>query len=153
MSISAEFKNRINDLINEEVYSHKVKRSELPKFMGVDYSSLFNAVEYGIIPTPRIIIKMADYFDVSIPYLLGKSNDEYFSKSKSNETFADRTQLLCKEKNVTPGFVCKECNFYPGYLTRWIKNGYIPSWEFLDILADYFDVSPDYLLGRTDDRN
>ena len=153
MSISDEFKNRINDLVDEAVYSNKINKADFPKLMSIDYSSFSNALKYGIIPTPRITTKIADYFNVSFSYLLGKTNSEYFSKSKKNETFADRINLLCKEQNITYGFVCKECNFYSGYLTRWIKNNYIPSWEFLDILADYFKVSPDYLLGRTDDRN
>ena len=36
---------------------------------------------------------------------------------------------------------------------EWEKKGTIPSLDYLKCLADYFNVSPDYLLGRTDDRN
>lgn len=153
MSISVEFKNRFNDIIDEVVTERHLKKSDLPKLMGIDYSSFVNALEYGIIPTPRITTRIADFVNCSIPYFLGTSDDEYFSKSKKNESLADRINLLCEEKGVNYSAVCKACNFYRGYLSRWIKEHYIPSWEFIEILADYFNVSIDYLLGRTDDKN
>ncbi len=153
MSISVKFKNRINDLVDEVINQRNLKRSALPKLMKVDYSSLTNALEYGIIPTPRIAIRMANFFKCSIPYLLGESDDEYFLPSQKGETFENRINLLCAENNTDHTKVNKECNFNRGYLTRWVKNHYIPRWEFLDILADHFHVSIDFLLGRTDDRN
>ena len=152
MPISNEFKNRINDLVSNVYIDRKIRKSDLPKMIGIDYSSLSNAMEYGIVPTPRIAMRMADYFECSIPYLLGLTDDEHFTKSKKNESFPDRIDLLCEAKKTDYAKVCKECKLYRGYLARWISHRYIPSWEFLDLLADYFDVSVDYLLGRTDDR-
>ncbi len=35
---------------------------------------------------------------------------------------------------------------------EWIRNNSIPSLDFLKQLASHFDVSVDYLLGRTDER-
>lgn len=153
MSISVEFKNRINDLVDEAVTQRNIKKSDFPKLMGVDYSSFTNALEYGIIATPRISMRMANFFNCSLPYLLGETDDEYFSASQKGETFEDRINLLCAENKTDYATVCKECNFNRGYLTRWIRNHYIPRWEFLDILADHFSVSIDFLLGRTDDKN
>ena len=50
MSISINFQNRINDLVEE----CEVKKSALPDIIGVDYRSMSNALNYGIVPTPRI---------------------------------------------------------------------------------------------------
>ena len=50
MAVSNEFQTRITDLVAESDH----KRSDLPKLIGIDYSSLSNALNYGIIPTPRI---------------------------------------------------------------------------------------------------
>lgn len=97
MSISNVFQNRITELVED----CEVKKSELPNLIGVDYRSLSNALNYGIIPTPRILIRIADYFNVSIKYLLGTSNDEYFSKSKVKSDFKTRFDFLCKENNIT----------------------------------------------------
>lgn len=152
MAISSAFQNRIKDLTDEVTATQNIRKSSLPKRMGIDYSSLSNALEYGILPTPRIAMRMADYFHCSIPYLFGTSDDEYFEHSKEPHSFSERILLLCEERSVKYKDVCEHCGFYRGYLARWIKNNYIPSWDYLDDLAKFFDVSVDYLLGRTDDK-
>ena len=147
MSISNVFQNRITELVED----CEVKKSELPNLIGVDYRSLSNALNYGIIPTLRILIRIADYFNVSIKYLLGTSNDEYFSKSKVKSDFKTRFDFLCKENNITFYKVSKDLHFDQSYITRWFNKNYLPSLELLDLISDYFEVSVDYLLGRTDD--
>ena len=147
MSISNVFQNRITELVED----CEVKKSELPNLIGVDYRSLSNALNYGIIPTPRILIRIADYFNVSIKYLLGTSNDEYFSKSKVKSDFKTHFDFLCKENNITFYKVSKDLHFDQSYITRWFNKNYLPSLELLYLISDYFEVSVDYLLGRTDD--
>ena len=148
MSISNVFQNRITELVED----CEVNKSALPDLIGVDYRSLSNALNYGIVPTPRIIIRIADYFNVSIKYLLGTSDDEYFNKANVKSDFKTRFDLLCKEKNVTHYKVSKDLHFDQSYITRWLNKNYLPSYELLDLMCDYFKVSIDYLLGRTDDR-
>ena len=148
MAVSNEFQSRITDLVAESEH----KRSDLPKLIGIDYSSLSNALNYGIIPTPRILIRIADFFNISLAYLLGSSDDETFFKAKEPTTFKDRFIALCDEKAVTFYRVSQDCFFDKSYISRWIHKSYFPSLELLEILSDYFDVSLDYILGRTDDR-
>ena len=144
MAVSNEFQTRITDLVAESDH----KRSDLPKLMGIDYSSLSNALNYGIIPTPRILIRIADFFNISLAYLLGSSDDETFFKAKEPTTFKDRVIALCDEKAVTCYRVSQDCFFDKSYISRWIHKGYFPSLELLEILSDYFDVSLDYICGR-----
>lgn len=148
MSISKDFQNRIIDLVED----CEVNRSALPNLMGIDYRSLSNALNYGIIPTPRILIRIADYFNVPLKYLLGSSDDDYFKAAKVKSDFKTRFDLLCKEKQVTYYRVGKDLHFDQSYITRWVHNNYLPSLELLDLISDYFHVSIDYLLGRTDDK-
>ena len=148
MSISNVFQNRITELVED----CEVNRSELPKLIGVDYRSLSNALNYGIIPTPRILLRIADYFNVPIKYLLGTSDDKYFNKSKVKSDFKTRFDFLCKKNEATYYKVSKDLHFDQSYITHWINKNYLPSYEFLELICDYFDVSIDYLLGRTDDK-
>lgn len=36
---------------------------------------------------------------------------------------------------------------------EWLRTGSLPTLEYLEAIAEYFNVSLDYLLGRTDYRN
>ncbi len=148
MSISNAFQERITELVED----CDVNKSELPNLIGVDYRSLSNALNYGIIPTPRILIRIADHFNVSIKYLLGTSDDEYFNKAKVKSDFKLRFDFLCKENNITHYKVSKDLHFDQSFITRWLNKNYLPSLELLDLISEYFKVSIDYLLGRTDER-
>lgn len=148
MAISNEFQNRISELADD----CGVNKSALAKFIGVDYRSLSNALNYGIIPTPRILVCIADYFGVSIKYLLETTDDTYFNKAKKSATFQARFEQLCKQKNATYYKVSKDLHFDKSYVSRWLNKNYLPSLELLELIADYFEVSVDYLLGRTDEK-
>ena len=42
--------------------------------MDIGSSALSGALNYGIIPTPKTLIKIADYFNLSPNYLQGRSD-------------------------------------------------------------------------------
>lgn len=151
MAISDVFKKRINELVKEQKDINNIGRTELARKMSVDFSSLANALNYGIIPTIRIFIRMADYFNVSFYYLLGRTDLENFIKSTSGENFSIRIKLLCNKRKVTFAQVSAACNIDRGYIIRWAKMNYTPSLEYIEILTRYFNVSPDYIIGRSDD--
>lgn len=65
--------------------------------------------------------------------------------------FWDRFYNLCIENNTKPNRVCKELGFSTATASHW-KAGQRPGSESLNKIAQYFDVSVDYLLGKTEIR-
>ena len=63
--------------------------------------------------------------------------------------FWSRFYELCIKNNKKPNNVCNTLGFSTATATHW-KNGTVPKADVLIIIADYFDCSVDYLLGRTD---
>lgn len=57
-------------------------------------------------------------------------------------------QKLCEEKDVKSANVLTSLDLSTSMTTKW-RRGSIPNGETLCKLADYFDVSIDYLLGRS----
>lgn len=66
--------------------------------------------------------------------------------------FFDIYKSLCIEKGLSPNAVAKLLAISSGSVTEW-KKGRIPQNSKLKIIAEFFDVSPDYLLGKTDIKN
>lgn len=66
--------------------------------------------------------------------------------------FWERFNELCTEHQTKPNPVAKELGISSGIITKW-KNGSLPNSDTLLKIADYFNVSVDYLLGRTEDSN
>lgn len=60
--------------------------------------------------------------------------------------FWDNFQRICKEKGETPNGVCREIGLSNAVATHW-KNGTLPKADVLIKIAEYLDVSIDYLLG------
>lgn len=149
MSISLSFQKRFKSLLEESDYS----RGEIAKLIPLSQSTLSNALTYGIIPSTKTLIKIADFFDISINFLLGKTDIEDFYKSSSPASFLSRFESLCSEKEVTHYKVAADCLFDKSNISRWISKGFLPELEILELLCDYFNVSPDYLLGRTEDKD
>ena len=61
------------------------------------------------------------------------------------ETFVS----LCQEHGEKPTPVIKKLGVAVGLVTKW-KNGTMPNSVTLNKIANYFGVSVDYLLGKTD---
>lgn len=61
--------------------------------------------------------------------------------------FFDRYSALCKGKGKSPTGVAIELNVSRATVNYW-KNGNVPKQEILIKIANYFDVSVDYLLGK-----
>lgn len=61
----------------------------------------------------------------------------------------DLTKFLCNKKGITVSALGVELGLGKNSITRWDENK--PSVDRVQKVADYFGVSVDYLLGRTDD--
>ena len=65
-------------------------------------------------------------------------------------TFIERIKFLCKKSGISLSSLCKEIQISPSAVTRW-KAGYIPNSRIAAIIAQYFNVSVDYLLTGNND--
>lgn len=74
-----------------------------------------------------------------------------FSSGKVDIMLLNRVKELANERNMTIAELERKLDFGQGSISKWNKQS--PSSERLQKAADYFDVSTDYLLGRTDKRN
>lgn len=66
--------------------------------------------------------------------------------------FWERFYSLCVENKTTPTKVVKAIGVSHGATTKW-KNGTNPNADVLVKLAEYFNVSIDYIMGLTDSKN
>lgn len=66
-------------------------------------------------------------------------------------TFDTRLRKLRTDKNVTRKTLAEALGVSLEAISKWEIGRNYPNQEVLNSLADYFEVSVDYLLGRTDD--
>lgn len=154
--ISVELQERLISFINDEDCDENGKictNSEFAKRAGVNKNVISKVVNYGIIPSVNSLIKIADYLNISLKYLLCKTDSTDFIKSTSSVTFHERLLQLKEENDLNYADITNKTSFARNSIHVWIKRKNLPTLDYLFQLADFFGVSVDYLLGRTDYRN
>ena len=145
--ISADFSNRLKLIIDEnDCESNK----QFAALVGVSVPVISKAINFGIIPSLRTLIKIADKLELSIKYLLGLDDKNDFIPSSSPSTFHKRLEELTAEKKINYGQLASKMCFPRTYIYEWIKENTLPSIDYIFNLSKYFGVTPDYLLGRSD---
>lgn len=147
-NISEKFQNRIKQIIDEQ----DCEKKDFHKFVGVSKEVIIRATKYGIIPSLKILIKIANKVNISITYLLGETDNTEFYMSENPTTFHIRLEQLANERGEKYSSISNKMPFAYNSIYEWIRTGSLPSLEYIKPLAKYFKVSIDYLLGRTDDR-
>ena len=146
--ISPEFQARLSELIDEL----EITKIEFARRVPVSEAVITRAVIYGIVPSLKILVRIADFLNVSLPYLLGESDDAAFYPAEPQVGFHARLDGLAKESNVKYSQIAHKMPFSKNFFYEWQRVKTLPSLDYLRALAEYFDVSVDYLLGRTDYR-
>lgn len=67
-----------------------------------------------------------------------------------NNYFKDTVKKLCKRNNITVKKLLEEININRNFFYDMQKRDVKPSIESIEKIADYLNVSIDYLVGRTD---
>lgn len=65
--------------------------------------------------------------------------------------FAERLKGLLTEKGIDQKTLAKETKLGPSTISQWINGKRQPSADYVLLMANYFDVSADYLLGRAEE--
>lgn len=150
MAISKSFQERFKDLTYDIDIKGKDKKADT---IGINRTTYSRAYNYGIVPKTPSLILIADFFNVSIDYLIAITDNDYFEKSNNPENFLVRLEELRIERGIKTRYeLSKEILIHRNNIAQWYKINCLPLIDDLIIIAKYFDVSIDYLLGRTDYR-
>ena len=153
---SPRLQKRLIEFIKDEDYTENGKpcnNEEFAKRAGVSRDVISKIVNYSIIPSVKSLVTIADYLNTSLEYLLGRTADETYEPSENPSTFHKRLIELKEESKLKFADIAKKCSFSGNSPQVWLKRENLPSLDYLIELANVFNVTLDYLLGRTDYRN
>ena len=68
----------------------------------------------------------------------------------NSQEVANKIKTVAKAQSVTIGQMLSDCSLGVNTLSSMQSGGYYPRLEAICKIADYLNVSVDYLLGRTD---
>lgn len=150
MSIE-NFSKRLLELMDSEALS----RRAMAKKLNLERKSILNWLEGRFYPRYDALIKLADYFKVSVDYLLGREgfiyreeNDNRCPIAEVPKNFIEKLSLYMKKENLTMYKLSKKLGMGQSTLKNWFLKGSMPGTLTLLKLSDLMKESVDYLLGR-----
>ena len=92
-----EFNNRIRDMTNrirDLREDMDLRQSDLAEKTGIDQRTISNYETGKTLPDSDALIKLADFFGVSIDYLVGRVRYDFYGASKRNKLIEQMQQEL-----------------------------------------------------------
>jgi len=138
-----EFQERLYELLKD----NNLNRLSLSKKIGINSRAVDDYFNRDFYPSIKTAKKMASYFDCSLDYLFGRS-DEKRNNNKNKRPFFDTFKSLLQDNKILMTHAMNEMGMRPYNYYRWQK-GVFPKSVVLLQIADYFEVSIDFLVGYT----
>ena len=122
--------------------SRNITQEQLAEAICVERSSI-GKYETGTLPSVDVLIRIADYFDVSVDYIL---NDTVITPS----AFSKRLKDLRNKRKLSQNDIADILNVKSNTISQYENGRREPDFSSLCRIADYFGVTTDYLLGIED---
>ncbi len=140
----------IGEKIKQRREELEMSQMQLAIKTGYTSRSSINKIELGVNDVPRKKLSLfADALKVNIDYLLELD----IASDKINSTLTKRLKELREELGYTQKEIADLTFTDKSQVSKWEHGIINPSIETLITLADLFNVSIDYLLGRDNDAN
>lgn len=138
-----EFQKRLTELL----INNNLTQLKLGNAIGISSTAINGYFNENYYPALDVCKKLAKYFDCSINYILGLSENKENKNTNTNDFFTNFNKLMKETKlsikKTLENLQMSEHNYY-----RW-RDGQIPKTVNLVEIAEYFNVSVDYLIGYT----
>lgn len=131
-------------------YTFKQETSlfELSKRIGVDDSAIHQWQVAKFMPSTDNLIKIADFFNVPIDYMLGLNDSAVLVRFEPPKSFIEQLTSLMQEKHITGYRLSKECGVGRAAVSKWLTGQRVPYFESIIKLALFFGCSTDFIIGR-----
>ena len=138
------FNEKLKDLMQEK----KLKAPQLAMDLGIKTNKLVYNWLNGV-STPKLsyALKLRDYFSCSLDYLFGNSDYEEIKETKQINTFNNKLKEILKNKKITQTKLLSDLKLSNSNSNSWHKQDLNPRMDTIVKLANYLNVSIDYLVG------
>jgi transcriptional regulator with XRE-family HTH domain len=164
--MNIQFGNRLKELRIER----ELSQGELAKHFNTGKSTISNYENKNRLPDVNTIAKYAEFFDVTLDYIMGKSDNrkndsitvyppEYFENalpqniiidSQTKKLFTERAKFRMVDEDLTKDTLAKKTGITKDLISKYLNGKSLPDIKTLKKLASALNTTSDYLLGIND---
>ena len=136
--------------LNELLIENGLTQSKLAEKLNIDSSTISKYLSENQSLDIDIAIDIADFFNCSLDYLFGLSNENKSKTFVNRPPFETRFLFLLKHFKVTRYKLQKGTDISKSTMYYWQIGKSKPTMDSIIKLAKYFECSIDFVIGRTD---
>lgn len=140
------FSERLSELIFD---SNKIGR-EIAKDIGIGKTTIYEYLSGNKMPALSNLIKIADYFNCSLDYLLGLESEQENLTFIPCKPFSVRFNEVLKYFDITRYKLEKLTGISESALYYWAKGQRTPTIEKIVLICKKLDCRVDFFVGRSD---
>lgn len=139
--------SNFGERLTELMFYRKISPEELAKSINVNQSTIRDWKRSKYLVFLDNLVKLANFFGCSIDFLIGRSDTLIDFTPQERPPFFQRLREVMAELGVTRYKLVKKTGIQDTAFSQW-KKGANPHVLTLIKLANYLDVTIDYLIGR-----
>ena len=144
MVVLSKFAENLSSLMSER----NVNAPTLAKHLCTDRSNVTRYLNGKRFPSFSGFIAIVEYFNVSADLILGLTDYAKETTFHPIISFGARLRVVMAETKTTQYELVAKAKISGSNVYKWLFQKSFPSVENLVRLAEYMDISVDYLLGR-----
>lgn len=140
--------SKFAETLEELIFEHELTAKALAEALGYEPSTITRYLRGERVPTVENLITIADYFHCSIDFLIGRSETNTAINSKQCPPFKDQIELLLKHFKCSSYKIYNKTGIAKSRYYDWKNGKRAPTIDNIIKLAEIFDCSTDFILGR-----
>lgn len=148
MIILSKFAEVLDYLIFEKSNTKKMDAKTLAEQIGVEGSTITRYLRCERAPTIDNLVLLANYFNCTTDYLLGRDGENYSNTFKPCPPFPKQFRFLLKHYGYTCLQFSIKAEIHQSSVYDWKNGKRTPSLDNIIKIAEFFKCSVDFVLGR-----
>ena len=140
----SKFSERLSELYEE----NNLDAVTLAEAIGVHRNTIHRYLAGSKAPTLKSALKLADYFNCSIEFLLGRTDSNNLHQYKDLPSFSERLKFLFVYFGSNEYRFAKDTKISRSSTYDRLSGKRIPSLDNIVKIAEYFDCTVDFVIGR-----
>ena len=132
----------------ELAFDAQLNTTQLSTELGCGEATISRYMTGKSYPTVALAVRLADYFNCTVDYVLGVDDENRASRFRECPPFGERLLEICKERNLSRYKLQQMTDIPESVIRYWVRGITHPSIANILKIADALECTVDYLLGR-----
>lgn len=148
MDILSNFSETLEELIFDYNNGQKMYAKDFAALVGLRATTITRYLAKKRLPTIESLIILANFFKCSTDYLLGLETENRSKIFRPCPPFSERFKYILKENDLNCVQFAERAKIHQSLVYAWKNGKRVPSLDNLIKIAQFFDCSVDFVLGR-----